>query len=97
MTFILIVFIKFQNSLDKDFFIEKFKEYQKYCLQEEKDFLYQFEYAESDKYSNKITIIEKFKNKDCYLYTHRQSNEFKLFKKETQHIDKIITGESFFN
>ena len=97
MAFILIVFIEFKNKFDKDLFIQKFKEYQKYCLQEEADFLYQFEYAVSDKQLNKITIIEKFKNKYCYVNIHCESKEFKKFKQETKNIDKIITGESFLS
>ena len=66
MIFILIINIKFKDKEDMEYFINNFLILQKYCLDKEKDFLLQYEYAISDKNKNKIIIIEKYKNKDAY-------------------------------
>ena len=95
MIFILIINIKFKDKEDMEYFINNFLILQKYCLDKEKDFLLQYEYAISDKNKNKIIIIEKYKNKDAYLNIHRKSKQFLNFKENIKNLNLIIDGESF--
>ena len=94
--FILIVFVDFKNKKDMDLFKVNFKILQNYCLENESDFLIQYEYALSDKKDNRIVIIEKYLNKNYYLNIHKKSNEFLYFKNIISKIDCSIYGESFF-
>ena len=45
MVFILIINIEFKNINDMNHFINNFLVLQKYCLDKEKNFLLQYEYA----------------------------------------------------
>lgn len=93
--FILIVNITFNDSISKEIFIKKFKILQEYCLNYERDFLLQYEYAVSDTNSNMIVVIEKYNNKENYLNIHRKSNKFLNFKKQIKNLDITISGNSY--
>lgn len=95
MIFILIINIKFKDNKDMNYFINNFLILQKYCLDKEKDFLLQYEYAISDKNKNKIVIIEKYINKESYLNIHRKSIKFLNFKENIKNLNLIISGESY--
>jgi quinol monooxygenase YgiN len=97
MIFILIINIEFKNNEDMKYFINKFLVLQKYCLDKEKNFLLQYEYAISDKNKNKIVIIEKYINKKSYLNIHRKSIPFLNFKENIKNLNLIINGESYIN
>ena len=95
MVFILIINIEFKNINDMNHFINNFLVLQKYCLDKEKNFLLQYEYAISDKNKNKLVIIEKYTNKESYLNIHRKSKQFLNFKEKIKNLNLIINGESF--
>lgn len=96
MCFILIINVTFQNQIDMNTFIKNFLILQKYCLEEEKQFLFQYEYAISDQEKFQLVIIEKYDNKDSYLNIHRNSVPFKHFKKATSTLNIIINGHSYY-
>lgn len=76
MSFLLIVNVQFINQKEMNIFIKEFLILQKYCLEKEKQFLFQYEYALSDQDKYTLVIIEKYDNKDSYLNMHRQSKAF---------------------
>ena len=95
--FILIVNLIFKTNESKNKFINEFLILQEYCLNYEKDFLLQYEYAVSDTNSNMIVIIEKYNSKENYLNIHRKSNKFLNFKKQIKNLDITISGNSYIS
>ena len=94
--FILIVFVDFDSDYDMSQFIIYFNELKEYCIQNESEFLFQYELCKSDKESNKIVIIEKYSDKQKYLDIHRNSTNFLKFKKNISNMKIRISGESFY-
>ena len=95
MTFLLIINLRFMSQKEMNIFIKEFLILQKYCLEKEKQFLFQYEYALSDQDKYTLVIIEKYDNKDSYLNMHRQSKAFKDFKKSTSKLNMSIIGHSY--
>lgn len=94
--FILIVFVEFGSDNDMEQFINYFNELKEYCLQNESEFLYQYELYKSDKENNKVVIIEKYSEKQQYLDVHRKSTNFLKFKQNIANMKIKINGESFY-
>ena len=95
MTFLLIVNVQFINQKEMNIFIKDFVILQKYCLEKEKQFLFQYEYAISDQEKYTLVIIEKYDNKNSYINIHRKSEQFIQFKKATSKLNMSIIGHSY--
>ena len=93
--FFLVINIVFDDDESKELFLRGFKILQEYCLKNENKFLFQFEYAISDKNSKKIIIIEKYSDKISYLNIHRKSKHFLDFKNKVKNLKLKIEGESY--